>query len=275
MDISTTTVTIRENDCELKNCCIADTSGTITLSLWDSQIDQVEEGKSYIFTNLSTRRFNDKTTLTTTRSSTITPLHKKITTCTTDDIQTPPPTLHTVKTDITGASINIKKQCPKCHTPQQTLSTKDKFHRCGTCKILRKGTSYITKCSGFLTILDKDKEISLLISNSLLTKFVNKQKDVNTMDNQDIEEFFMTYGPITITYTEHNQIIDLQTETANANTPQHNDTDDELTAVVVEVHEDDSKTQKNEYDISESEQSIALAPQVSTHDHIKKNRKSV
>ncbi len=90
------------------------------------------------------------------------------------------------------------------------------------------------------------------------------------MDNQDIEEFFMTYGPITITYTEHNQIIDLQTETANANTPQHNDTDDELTAVVVEVHEDDSKTQKNEYDISESEQSIALSPQVSTHDHIEK-----
>ncbi len=69
VDISTTTVTIRENDCELKNCCLADPTGSISLSLWDSQIDQVEEGQSYIFTNLSTRKYNDKTTLTATRTS--------------------------------------------------------------------------------------------------------------------------------------------------------------------------------------------------------------
>ncbi len=57
---STTTVTIRENDCELKNGCLADTTGTIILSLWDSQIDQVLVEKTYTFTNLSTRKFNDK-----------------------------------------------------------------------------------------------------------------------------------------------------------------------------------------------------------------------
>ncbi len=266
MDISTTTVTIRENDCELKNCCLADPTGSISLSLWDSQIDQVEEGQSYIFTNLSTRKYNDKTTLTATRTSTFTPLHKKIATRTTDDIQTPLPALHTVTTEITGASINIKKQCPKCHTPQLTLSPKDKFHRCVTCKILRKGSSYITKCNGFLTILEKDKEISLLISNSLLTKFVNKQKDVNTMDSQDVEELFMTCGPITITYTEHNQITDLQTETTNS--PQHHESDDELIAVIVQSHEDISKTQNNESDIS-------VSGQESSHDHIKKKHKSV
>ncbi len=53
--------------------------------------------------------------------------------------------------------------------------------------------------------------------------------------------------------------------------PQHNDTDYELTGVVVvEVHEDYSKTQNNKSDISASEQSIPLSPQESTHDHIKK-----
>ncbi|XP_067278206.1 uncharacterized protein [Pseudorasbora parva] len=255
MDITSSTVTIRDNNCEVRSCCLADATGSITLSLWDSQIDLVEEGRTYTFTNLSTRQYNDNTTLTTTRLSTITPLHKKITVQPSTTTQTPPPTLHTVTTEITGAAITIKKQCPKCHTAQQNLTYKEKFHRCTVCKILRKGSSYITKCSGFLTILQDRQEMSLTITNSQLTKFVNIEHNVTLMDSQDIEEYFMTCGPLTLTFTEDSQILDLQTQAQQPTTPEQNVTDEELTSVIVEIPADQTLT------ISHTEQTdITLSP---------------
>jgi len=270
MDISNKTVTINGNDCELKTCWLADKTGVIALSLWDAQIELVETGKSYSFTNLSTRKFSDNTTLTTTRTSTFTPILKNIPEpATTHDMQTPPPTLHTISTEITGAAITVKKQCPKCHTPQHTLSSKDNFHRCSTCKILRKGTSYITRCSGFVTIQLNSQETSLSITNSLLTQFINQKKDVSTMDNQDIEEYFMMYGPLTLTFTDNNQLVHIQTPTQK--TEEINNSDEELSAIIIEIPKDH---------ISDTEQTSILSPQKSpqksTHDNIaKKKQKTV
>lgn len=235
MVASSMTITTRDNDCEVKNCCLADGTGTIQLSIWDSQIDMVEAGRSYSFTNLTTRKFNDKTTLTTTHSSTITPLHKKIPTPTADSTETLSPALHIITTDIAGAAIIVKKQCPKCHTAQQNLSSKDKFHRCNACKILRKGTSYVTKFSGFLSVVQNDSEVSLTITNSLVTRFVSKQQDLSVMDSLDIGEFFMTCAPLTISCTDENQIIHLYNTThtsqdQNATQDDHN-SDRELCAL--------------------------------------------
>jgi len=44
------------------------------------------------------------------------------------------------------------------------------------------------------------------------------------MDNQDIEEYFMTYGPLTL--TDNNQLIDIQTQMQN--TEEFNYSDEEL-----------------------------------------------
>jgi len=241
MDVTTSTVTIRENDCEVKTCCLADETGIISLSLWDTQIDFVNVGRAYSFTNLSTRIFNDNITLTTTRTTSITPIHKKIATpTTTDNTQTPPPTLHTITTDVTGASITMKKHCPKCHTAQQALTKNDTFHWCPTCKILRKGTSYITKCSEFLTIEQQNEEISLTITNSLLTKFINQENDINSMDNQDIEEYLMSISPLTISFTDNNYIVDLNKPKPITPDDKH-DSDDELTAVIIDIPKESSQ----------------------------------
>lgn len=244
MDISTSTVTIRENDCELKTCCLADATGTISLSLWDTQISLVDVGKTYIFTNLSTRQFNEKITLTTTRATTITPIHKKLAISpTTSDTQSPAPTLHTITADIISAAITIKKQCPKCHTAQHGLTKNDNFHWCTTCKILRKGTSYITKCSGFITIERENEEVSLSITNSLLTKFINIDNNISTMDSQDIEEYFISNGPLTLTLTDNNQIIDLHT--TKASTDDICESDEELTSIIIEGKTVTPDTQEN------------------------------
>ncbi len=76
------------------------------------------------------------------------------------------------------------------------------------------------------------------------------------MDSQDVEELFMTCGPITITYTEHNQITDLQTETTNS--PQHHESDDELIAIIVQGHEDNSKTQIMNLTFQSLEKSLVM-----------------
>lgn len=43
------------------------------------------------------------------------------------------------------STITIKKVWPKCHSTQHNFSTKENFHRCNTCKIVRKQTSYMSR----------------------------------------------------------------------------------------------------------------------------------
>jgi len=117
MDISNTTVTINDSDSELKTCWLADKTGTIALSLRDSQIELVEAGKSYCFTNLTTRKFCENTTLTTTRTSTFTPIHKKISVPTTHDIQTIAHTTHTLHRDHRCSNNNQKAMSKMPYPP--------------------------------------------------------------------------------------------------------------------------------------------------------------
>jgi len=84
--------------------------------------------------------------------------------------------------------------------------TKEKFHRCTTCKILRKHESYITKYNGTLIFKTDMEEISLSITNSVLTKFLKTEADLTCRDAQDIEEFLLTSGPVTVTYTDDNPV---------------------------------------------------------------------
>jgi len=50
------------------------------------------------------------------------------------------------------------------------------------------------------------EEISLSITNSVLTKFLKTEADLTCRDAQDIEEFLLTSGPVTVTYTDDNPV---------------------------------------------------------------------
>jgi len=56
--------------------------------------------------------------------------------------------------------------------------------------------------------IDED-EISLTVTNSVLTKFLKNEKDLTFLNAQDIEEFLLTCGPVTVTYTTDNHVIDI------------------------------------------------------------------
>jgi len=74
---------------------------------------------------------------------------------------------------------------------------------------LRKQESYITKCNDSLIFRIDEDEISLTVTNSVLTKFLKNEKDLTFLDAQDIEEFLSTCGPVTVTYTTDNHVIDI------------------------------------------------------------------
>ncbi len=185
----------------------------------------VKKGLSYVFTNLATRHFKGTTTLTTTRQTNITLLDHPIT-YSTPEIESHQTTIHHLTSELEGAVIHLMKLCPKCHTPQKDFSLANDFHRCHSCKILRKTPSYLSKCNGTLTIHMEDEEIGLSISNSILTKFMKQHHDMTKMDAQDIEEFLITAGPLSIEYTEENQIINLS-KNSNPQPEDHN-SDEEL-----------------------------------------------
>lgn len=205
MQPSSNTITFWNKECEVRTCFIADTTADIELVLWEGHIGLVKTNNSYTFTNLTTRHFNGKTTLTTTRQTTIMPLEMQIA-FTPPDATTQKATLNNLTAEVEGAVINLLKLCPKCHTPQKDFTTKNKFHRCHSCKILRKTESYLPKCNGTLTFSIDNQELGLSINNSILNRFLKQQCDFNNMDAQDIEEFLIMAGPVMVEYTNENQM---------------------------------------------------------------------
>ncbi|XP_026111838.1 uncharacterized protein LOC113089576 [Carassius auratus] len=225
-----TMMTIRDTESEVKSCRIGDQTGMIQLSLWDNQIDMVKIGTTYEFTNLSTRTFSGKTYLTTTRNTKITQQNTAVLLPTTSDTEDVDTQTNTITQTIEGSTISMKKLCPKCHSTQLDFNTKLNFHRCTTCKILRKQESYISKCNGTLIFKLEENELSLTIANSVLTRFIRKQ-NTQFLDAQDIEEFLLTCGPVTVTYTDENHVIEINKSINTIEVTSTHDIDDELCTV--------------------------------------------
>jgi len=57
---------------ELKQLSVCDKSGQTKLTLWEQKIGLVKEGRSYRLTNLATRRYGEKTTITSSRATEVT-----------------------------------------------------------------------------------------------------------------------------------------------------------------------------------------------------------
>ncbi|KAL0152503.1 hypothetical protein M9458_052226, partial [Cirrhinus mrigala] len=227
-------VNIRGTDWELKTCQVADSTSSMELTLWETYMEAVKTSESYTFTNLTTRNYNGKLSLTTTRQTTIEPLKTSLLSSTPRNIIPQTISINHLTASVEGAAVHIMKLCPKCHTLQQNLSPKDAFHRCQSCKIPRKGPSYLTKCNGTLTFKLGKEELALSISNSLLSTFIRNECNLNIMDKQEIEEFLLTTGPLTIQYTSENQITSLSKlnkTDQQQKTDEDSDSDEELCAI--------------------------------------------
>ncbi|KAG9273895.1 hypothetical protein AMEX_G10668 [Astyanax mexicanus] len=253
MDDSPTMVNIRQSQCEVLNCCIGDRTSRIQLSLWDNQMSMVKEGQSYTFTNLSTRNFMGQLVLTSTRQTKIQSLDRTLEVAVEQGTCDSQKSLKQLNSNVVGAQITVKKQCPTCHTAQHIDNSKEVYHRCQTCKMLRQTKSYTTKCSGLLLFETCEGEITMNISHSIISKFIQPAGCIDAMDSQDIEESFLGAGILAVTYTHDNNIADIQqmvsehhtlpkeqgdsqTLVTDTSTEEH-DNDEELAACAVSAYE--------------------------------------
>lgn len=121
---------------ESADCAIADHSGQIRLELWQDAVDQINRGKSYHFTNLKVKMFDDTKYVNTTRYTKITNIDDIVDV---DNLSVPDIQENLIKGRIIGLDIIRKDCCILCNANIQKEST-ELMTTCGNCKnsILQK-----------------------------------------------------------------------------------------------------------------------------------------
>ncbi len=127
---------------ETQSVIIEDGSGKIRLKLWESQVGMVLFGKTYTFSNLSTREFSGELFVTTTRQTSIEQVRSlpglgAIVPC---EVREDP--VLSVCGEIIRAEVAVSRTCGNCRCAQTEFDPKKKFHRCLKCNMLQKTGLY-------------------------------------------------------------------------------------------------------------------------------------
>ncbi|KAL2076315.1 hypothetical protein ACEWY4_028087 [Coilia grayii] len=156
---------------ELRVFEICDPTGQTALTLWDRQIMSVQEGKSYRFTALSTRKEGDRTVLTSSLQTAITAV---------GDVGRPPSVRmlavagdQAVRGQVMGVQIVVKPRCRRCHAGQESVAARSTTHRCERCGILQNTNAYVFTYSGMVMVATRNgEELSLTLTNSAVFNYV-------------------------------------------------------------------------------------------------------
>ncbi|CAL8300364.1 unnamed protein product [Merluccius merluccius] len=161
-------VQVRGAPVELKVFEICDATG---LTVWDRLILSVQEGRSYRFTTLTTRKEGDRTVLTTTPSTLVRTAAEVGQPATLRPAHTS--SEEVVRRPVAGVKIVAKPRCPRCHVGQDNLAPKCSTHRCERCAILQRTNGYIISYSGVVIVVGRDGvERSLSLTNSAVYGYV-------------------------------------------------------------------------------------------------------
>ena len=186
----------------LSKAVLVDTTGSIEVDLWESNVDQVEPGKVYLISSIQVRVWNRRKKLSTTRSTIITPLSiddvddglKNIPVQTHDE-----PTTTTVVLEFTAVTKYEKfKMCNKClkKIPQPTSET---IARCSKCGIIR-ADKCITGVSATVTALTEvGEELHLKFGNEILSTMLN-DGILPCLDEEVLAEKFLFLEPRRLQY---------------------------------------------------------------------------
>ena len=188
-------------------CKIVDATDHIILSVWEDQVEQIQSGKSYMLTNLSTRKFMNTFQLTLTAQSSIEEIEALTDIPSSSLLQENV----TMEGKITAVEIKQKHHCPQCRKPQLNFETKSNKHRCTYCNLLMMSTSFKRKYSGTIGIeLDQnDKPMSLKLNDQVIQQYFTDNLEATT-DPVDLEEYLLDHGFHTITYNSDETVVCLQ-----------------------------------------------------------------
>lgn len=184
---------------EVKVFTVCDPTGQTSLSVWEAQIVSVQEGKSYQFKALSTRKQGDLTVITTTpatgiraipevgQPSSMAPLSARVE--------------HTMRGEVTGVQIVAKPRCRRCHAMQDSLAPRSTTHRCERCQILQRTNAYTFQYTGVLIVMGGDgEELSGTLTNSAVFQYVRDNfLSASAHDGSVLEEHVLGQGELEVT----------------------------------------------------------------------------
>ncbi|CAL8369739.1 unnamed protein product [Arctogadus glacialis] len=204
---------------ELKECHVADDTKKIRLSLWEGLIGDVEEGVSYVLTNLAVRK-GGELYLTSTKNTTIRVSE--------EEVLVPPSVamlrlevkqheqeqeveqegLTTVQGPVCGVKLADQWQCSSCHKRQLTFNLKAINHRCEACDLLQRVGSYVQAANGTVMVNKGDVTLTLKLTSTVLMTYLS-QNDLQELlsDVQLVEEHFFEVGVFENQYNANNVVV--------------------------------------------------------------------
>ena len=118
----------------------------------------VKEARSYHITNLATRRYGDKTTITSTRSTKVTAI---------EDVREPDmleaSDVPKIYGRVIGSDVVARYHCIICRGSQAQLNEKSEGHWCKKCNRLQKRETFKVLYSGKICIFHNEPELSLTL----------------------------------------------------------------------------------------------------------------
>lgn len=186
-----------------RNILVADSTAKVTVCLYESLIDEVEEGCTYNFKNVSSRLYRNNFYLTTTATTNITKI---------DDLQTYSDVMLIAETTniegtIEQVQCTTKTKCPSCG---KNLSVEEDAItvKCDNCKLKAKVSS-LKKTSIFrINLKDEQKLYRLVSFQEAMEEFLKTTKKEQLLNNMDqLEDYLLALDKIKVSVAQDSDII--------------------------------------------------------------------
>ncbi|XP_068677599.1 uncharacterized protein [Montipora foliosa] len=188
-----------------EDCILEDSTGTVTLHIWDPLIHQLKTGKSYVFTNLTVKYYQGSTFLSTS------PLTTAIETTVSLEKVMGPELLRTPEQEITVpdfkfiSRLTLFSPCTVCNKRLTDLSSSStKCQQCGT----RQRTTHLTRESSVrICVVHNNTDPWLSAFTKEITKLLEAKSLTLNNTVEDIEEAMMNLQNITFKYDGQKNVI--------------------------------------------------------------------
>ena len=176
---------------------VADETDYIRLTLWQEDIDKLQDGNSYLLQNVIVKSFNGSKYLNTPKSGLLSTLHEDL-----GDVVLPPDSSSLIDrfedAEVVGVSdILYKKICFKCHGTVDEL--KDTIGVCSKCSLAQRIDQRTLEVSAKLFI--KNTEVLTLTAlKSMIQKIAEDDAIDKSTTIEEITPSFLMSKPFIVTY---------------------------------------------------------------------------
>ena len=173
---------------------VADKTDYICLTLWQEDIDKLQDGNSYLLQNVIVKSFNGSKYLNTPKSGLLSTLHEDL-----GDVVLPPDSSSHIDRFVVGVSdIIYKKICFKCHGTVDKL--KDTIGVCSERSLAQRIDQCMLEVSAKLFIKNNTEVLTLTALKSMIQKMAEDDAIDKFTIIEEITTSLLTLKPFIATY---------------------------------------------------------------------------